>query len=195
VRNMNLGQSPFGWERRIQHGRLGMELMRPLHPVHGDISFFAGWKMVMILMWLPLAAALVLIFKPTLNPTWLQIVVFAIAIWGAYLIRALSLALLGMISFWTTRVSAIYNLFFALELILSGRLVPMTFMPLWVQKAAYFFPFQSSFYFPINALVGQPTPIELFSGLLFQLFWIAGGVLLLNVVWHFGIRRFSSVGN
>jgi ABC-2 type transport system permease protein len=195
VRNMNLGLSPYDWEHRIQHGRLGTELIRPIHPIHNDIAYFAGWKVVMIILWLPLAAILVLICKPALHPTWVQVVVFFFAIWGAYLVRAVALSLLGMISFWTTRVGALYSLYFALELIFSGRLVPMTFMPVWVQHLANYFPFQWSFYYPINALVGTPTLFQLLTGLLCQAAWIIGGILLIKVVWHFGIKRFSSVGN
>jgi ABC-2 type transport system permease protein len=129
VRNMNIVFTPYGWEWRIQQGRLSMELLRPIHPLHGDVAFFAGWKIVVIILWLPLAAFLSLIFKPDLHPSWLEILVFFFAIWGAYLIRTMLLSLLGMITFWTTRVGAIFELFFALELVLSGRLVPMSLMP------------------------------------------------------------------
>ncbi len=195
VRNMNIVFTPYGWEGRIQRGQLSMELMRPIHPIHGDVAFFAGWKFVVIVLWLPIAFVLALIFKPDIHPSLLQIVVFFIAIWGAYLIRTMALAILGMIAFWTTRVGAVFELYFALELILSGRLVPLTFMPLWVQQLTNFLPFQWTFYFPINALVGNPTPIELLSGLGFQLIWIVAGILVVNLLWHFGIRRFSSVGN
>ena len=195
VRLMNIMRTPWDWEWRIQQGRMSAELMRPIHPIHNNVSDFAGSKVFMILIWLPMAAILALIFKPTLNPNWLQILVFAIAIWGAYLLRSLALSLLGTITFWTTRVSAIYDLYFALELILSGRLVPMTLMPVWVQHLANFLPFQSMFYFPINALTGSPSTVELLSGLGIQLLWILGYLGLVNLVWHFGVRRFSSVGN
>jgi len=195
VRNMNIVFTPYGWEWRIQRGRLAGELLRPIHPIHSDVAYFAGWKVVVIILWLPIAAILALIFKPTLNPTWLQIVVFFFAIWGAYLIRTMLLALLGMITFWTTRVGAIYELFFALELILSGRLVPMTLMPEWVQTIAFYLPFQWTFFFPIDALVGQPTPSEMFAGLGMQILWILIGTVGVKIVWHFGIRRFSAVGN
>ena len=195
VRNMNVGLSPRDWEWRIRNGRLSGELMRPLHPVHNDISFFAGWKLFMIVLWLPLAAVLVYFFKPTLNPTWYQVLAFFFAIWGAYLVRSVMLALLGMVTFWTTRVGAIYDLVFAMELILSGRLVPMPLMPVWVQRLADFFPFQWTFYFPINTLTGSPTPGELLAGLAAQLAWFLGGVGLLNLVWHFAVCRFTSVGN
>jgi len=159
------------------------------------VAYFAGWKVVVIVLWLPLAAVLAVIFRPALNPTGLQVVVFFFAIWGAYLIRTMFLSLLGMLTFWTTRVGAVYELYFALELILSGRLVPMTLMPAWVQQLAQFLPFQWTFFFPINALVGQLTPVELLSGLGIQALWIAIGIGVVNLVWHFGIRRFSAVGN
>ena len=60
-----------------------------------------------------------------------------------------------MVTFWTTRVSAIFELAVALELLLSGRLVPLELMPDWAQDVAAFLPFQWSFYFPIQALVGD----------------------------------------
>ncbi len=195
VRNMNVVLTPYDWEDRIQRGQLSAELMRPMHPVHNEVSFFAGWKFVMIFFWLPIAAILAIIFKPVLHPTWLNLAVFAVAIWGAYLIRTMIYTILGMTTFWTTRVGAIFELVFALELILSGRLVPMTLMPDWVQRFAFYLPFQWTFFFPINALVGQSTPLELFSGLGMQLLWILIGLGVVNLVWHFGVRRFSSVGN
>ena len=107
---------------------LSGELMRPVHPIHSDIAFFAGMKVVWILLWLPIAAVLYLIFRPELHPTLLEVAVFFVAIWGAFLVRTMFLSILGIITFWTTRVGALYELYFALELILSGRMVPMALM-------------------------------------------------------------------
>ena len=53
----------------------------------------------------------------------------------------------------------------ALELLLSGRLVPLPLMPDWAQDVAAFLPFQWSFYFPIQALVGDYSTQELLGGL------------------------------
>ncbi len=194
VRNMNIVFTPYGWEWRIRQGQLSMELMRPIHPIHGDIAYFAGWKVVVIVLWLPLAFVLSLIFKPELHPTWINVVVFFFAIWGAYLIRTMMLSLLGMITFWTTRVSAIFELYFALELILSGRLVPLGLMPPWVQNLSNFLPFKWTFFFPIEALVGKMSTAELLGGLGAQVLWVAGSALILSLIWKVAIRRFSAVG-
>jgi len=195
VRQMNLALSPSDWEWRIQEGQMSAQLMRPFHPIHNEASDFAGSKVFMILIWLPIAAVLIIIFKPSLHPSWFQVLAFAFAIWGAYVIRTMMVSLLGMITFWTTRVGAIFDLVFALELILSGRLVPLPLMPVWVQRLASFLPFQATFYFPINVLTGSSTPLEILTGLGIQLVWILAGLGLVNLVWHFAIRRFTSVGN
>ena len=171
-----------------------MELMRPIHPIHADVAFFAGWKFVVILLWLPLAAILSWIFKPTFDIRLMEVVVFFLAIWSAYLIRTMLLSLLGMITFWTTRVSAIFELYFGLELILSGRLVPMTIMPSWVQSLSNYLPFKWTFFFPIEALVGNMTDAQLWSGFGMQVLWIASGVFMLNIIWSFAIKQYSAVG-
>lgn len=194
VRNMNIVFTPYGWEWRIRQGRLSSLLLRPIHPLHYDIAFFAGSKFVWSILWIPIGVFLVLIFRPTFQTSLLEIGVFLIAIWGAYLIRTMLLWVLGMISFWTTRVSALYSLYWALELLLSGRLVPMTLLPPWARQIAAFLPFQWTFGYPIDALIGQLTATELLFGLGMQLFWIAAGTLMVQVVWRVGIGRYTAVG-
>lgn len=195
VRSMNIVFTPYGWEGRIQRGQLSAMLLRPLHPLHYDLAWFGGGKIAWIIMWLPIAAGLTLVFHPVFTPTAPGIITFAFAIWGAYLIRSLALWLLGMITFWTTRTAALFELYMALELVLSGRLVPMALMPPWVQQVANFLPFQWTFNFPITALIGNLSTAQLVSGLGMQALWIAIYGLILAVVWRAGIRQYSAVGN
>lgn len=193
VRNMNIVFTPFGWEQRIREGRLSSQLVRPLHPIHYDLGMFAGWKVIAVLLWLPLAAVLSLVFRPDLNPRPSQILVFLVAIWGAYLIRSLLLWMLGMVTFWTTRIGAAFELFFAAELLLSGRVVPIRLMPGWAQTVASYLPFESTFGFPIIALVGPISDHELLSGLVRQGVWIAIGAIGVAIMWKHAIRNYTAV--
>jgi ABC-2 type transport system permease protein len=195
VRNMNVVYGAPFWEYRIREGRLAGDLLRPLHPIHHDVAYFAGSKVIWILLWLPIAIALVWLFDPALDPTGLEVVVFSIAIWGAYLLRTMLQSTLGMLCFWTTKGAAVFNLYMTAELLLSGRLVPLPLMPDWVQDIAKFLPFQWAFYFPIESLVGDLSTAELLGGLLAQALWILIGLAMFKVAWRFAIRRFSSVGN
>ena len=195
VRNMNLVFTPYGWEWRIREGQLSGQLLRPLHPIHYDIAEFAGGKFVWVLFYLPIAVVLTLVFHPTFDIRPLEVAVFAVAIWGAYLIRTFNQSSLGLITFWTTRVGALFQLYITLELLLSGRLVPLTLMPEWVQTVAWFLPFRWTFYFPIQTLVGDLSNEELLGGLAMQVFWIVVGIGVFSLVWRRAIRQYTAVGN
>jgi ABC-2 type transport system permease protein len=195
VRNMNIVFTPHGFEWRIQSGEFSASLLRPVHPIHYDLSYFAGMKIVVIVLWLPLAAALSLAFKPSIAPTLLDAVVFFLAIWGAYLIRSVLLWVLGLLTFWTTRLGAIFDLYFAFELLLSGRMVPLSFLPGWAQRLADFLPFKWTFSFPIEALVGKLSTTDLLGGLAMQALWVGVGTLLMAMTWRAAVKRYSAVGN
>jgi ABC-2 type transport system permease protein len=194
VRNMNIVFTPFGWEFRIREGQFSGLLLRPMHPIHNDLGYFAGWKVVVIVMWLPIALVLALLFHPSATITPLGVAVFSVAIWGAYLIRSLNQSTLGMVTFWTTRVGPVFEIYFTAELLLSGRLVPLGLMPPWVQQVAAVLPFQYTFGFPIEALVGNLSPAALLGGLAMQALWIAIGAVVLRKAFAVAVRRYSAVG-
>jgi ABC-2 type transport system permease protein len=195
VRNMNIVFTPYGWEFRIREGQLSGMLLRPVHPIHYDLAYFGGWKVVVVVLWIPIAVVLSLLFRPTFSFGVAQLATFLVAIWGAYVIRTLLLFVLGMVTLWTTRVAALFELYFTAELLLSGRLVPMDLMPDWVLRWVDLLPFRSTFGFPIEALVSDLSGPELLRGLLLQLVWVVLGSVLAMVVWRRAIRRYSAVGN
>jgi ABC-2 type transport system permease protein len=194
VRNMNIVFGAPFWEWRIREGQLSGQLLRPLHPLHYDVAYFAGWKVVVIGLWIPIAVALSAIFHPDLHPSWLEICVFLVAIWGAYLVRTMFQWLVGMLNFWTTRGAAVFDLYMTTELLLSGRLVPLKLMPGWVQTLADFLPFKWTFGYPIESLAGNLSTQSLLLGLGVQALWTAGGFALLTLAWRAAVKRFSAVG-
>jgi ABC-2 type transport system permease protein len=101
--------------------------------------------------------------------------------------------MLGMVTFWTTRIGAIFEAYFAAELLLSGRLVPVSLMPAWVQTVASYLPFESCFGFPITALVGPITNDELVEGLIRQVVWIAIGAIGVALMWKRAVVRYTAV--
>jgi ABC-2 type transport system permease protein len=194
VRNMNIVLTPYAWESFIQRGDLSAQLLRPLHPFHGQLAYFAGWKFVVIVMWLPIAAVLACAFKPTIHPAPWAVAAFFLALWGGFLVRFMLLWMLGMVTFWTTRVSAFFELYFTLELLFSGRLVPLDLLPAWAQRVAGFLPFQWAFGFPIELLLGRLSLSQALYGLGAQVFWILLGAGVAALTWRAAIRRFSAVG-
>jgi ABC-2 type transport system permease protein len=193
VRNMNV-VSVGAWDNRIRTGELSGQLLRPIHPIHWDLGYMAGWKFVVIVLWLPIAIVLSILFQPDLSFRAIDVATFVFAIWGAYLVRSMTYGLLGLVAFWTTRVIPFTQLFMTLELLLSGRLVPLTLMPDWAQNLANTLPFNWTFGFPIEALVGHLPESELIGGLAMQALWVAIGAIGVRVVWRFAIRHYGAVG-
>ncbi|MFA9430059.1 ABC transporter permease [Egicoccus sp. AB-alg2] len=195
VRNMNIVFTPYGWEYRIREGQLSGMIVRPIHPLHYDLAYFAGWKVIAVVLWIPIAIVLGLLFRPEFSVNLAQAATFLVAIWGAYVIRTLLLFLLGMVTLWTTRVAALFELYFTAELLLSGRLVPLDLMPDWVLRWVDFLPFRSTFGFPIEALVADLSGPQLVRGLVAQAVWIAIGWAAAMLVWKRAVKRYTAVGN
>jgi ABC-2 type transport system permease protein len=194
VRNINIVFTPYGWEWRIREGELSAQLLKPVHPIHYDLGWFAGTKVVVIVLWLPIAVVLSVLFKPELDPTAQQIGVFAVAIWGAYILRSLYMWVLGMVTFWTTRVSALFELVWVTEMLLSGRIVPLALLPDWAERLSWLLPFRWTFGFPITALVGPIDGAELVGGLGMQLLWIVTFAFVVRGFWRVSVRHYGAVG-
>lgn len=129
-----------------------------------------------------------------MRPTWWQIGAFVVALWGGFGVRFVLLWALGLVTFWTTRVGAVFELYFTLELLLSGRLVPLALLPPWAQTLANVLPFKWAFGFPIEVLLGRYTWQATLLGFGAQALWCAIGLLLTRLLWRSAMRRYSAVG-
>jgi ABC-2 type transport system permease protein len=194
VRVATTGLNPWSFEWRVRDGRWSQLLLRPMHPVHDDIAFMAGHKVMDFIWLIPIITLLTISFRPELTLTWWQLPAFLIACLLGFLVRTIWLWVLGLITFWTVRVAAIFDLYFALELILSGRVVPVDLLPTWARGLANWLPFQWSFGFPIEVMLGRLSPATVLEGFAVQLAWIGGGWMIMHWLWRRGLRRYSAVG-
>lgn len=195
VRVFNLALAPGAWDWWMRTGRIANDLLHPVSPYHRSLADMAGAKVVWILVWVPVALFLVILFRPQLSPTPFELVTFFVVAWAGYLIRFNLLWALGLVSFWTTRAQALVEVVVAMELLLSGRLVPMAVMPEWVQTVSAWLPFQWTFLFPIEVLIGQRTTSEIWTGMATQAGWIAVTGLGIVMLWRSALRRFTAVGS
>ena len=194
VRTFVQGGSPGNWERRVRDGSMAGFLMRPIHPVHQNLALWVGFGIARATMWIPAGAVLVLIFRPELHTGALQLLVFPVAVAMAMLARTFTQDTIGAGAFWFTRISAIGSIVGLVELLTSGRLVPLELLPGWAQAVSWALPFRWTFAFPIEALIGPMSSGRLFTGLAMEAGWLVVMWMVLRVVWSRGIRHFSAVG-
>lgn len=194
VRAMNISLTPYVWDGRIQRGRINDHLAMPVHLFHRDLASFAGWKPMWIAWWLPLAGVLVAVFQPTIRPSPWQLVAFFVAVWTAFVLRFVILWVQGLVSFWTTRASALFEIVWTAEILLSGRLVPLDLMPEWVQTLSLWLPFRWTYQAPIEIAIGRVDAAGTLGVFAAQAAWMAGLGAVTAVVWKRAVKRYSAVG-
>ena len=184
----------YTYEYRVREGGLSFMLLKPVHPIHSDIADNISAKLVTLPIMLLVAASLAMIFKPSFTAVPWAIAAFIPALLMAFLMRFLLEWTLAQMAFWTTRTSAINQIYYVLVLFLSGQIAPITLFPSPIRMAATILPFRWMIGYPVELLLGRLTPTEALAGLAVQAVWLALSLVLMRVVWRAGIRVYSAVG-
>jgi ABC-2 type transport system permease protein len=183
----------FEW--RMRTGAFSPLLLRPVHPIHHDISQNLSYKAVGLVGVLPAAVVLGLVFGADLSGTgWRQGVAFVPALLLAMVLRFTVEWCLALSAFWLTKVSAINTAFFSLFGFLGGQFSPLAVLPAWAQAAAAWTPFPWSLAFPVEVLLGRRSGVEVLLGYGAQLLWVGAAIGLLLLLWRRATRRYSAVG-
>ncbi len=180
---------------KIQEGTISNELMQPVHPVlTNTLMNSIAFKVLQLIVFVPVWLLLVVLFQPQLTYTPISILLAVPAVIMGFGIRFLLESTITLIAFWTTRVWAIHNLFFAFDSFLSGAFVPLTLMPLFAQNIAQFLPFQLAISFPVLLALNQMPPEQIALNFGLQIAWAIGLFILFMWVWRRAIKQYSAVG-
>jgi ABC-2 type transport system permease protein len=183
----------FEW--RIRTGFFSPLLMRPIHPIHHDISQNLSYKIVGLIGVIPAAIFLAVVFDADFGgTTWTDVVAFVPALLLAMALRFIVEWTLALAAFWLTKVSALNNLFDVFFLFLGGQFAPLAVMPDWIRVLSVLLPFRWSIAFPVEVALGQHSGREIALGYLAQVTWIAIAAVVLRTLWGRAVSRYSAVG-
>jgi len=181
---------------KIQDGTLSSELLKPVHPiltqtlVH-NLAFKALTMMVLIPVWLVLC----LLVRPDFGAVTLPSLLLAIpAVVLGFAISFLLGATITCVAFWTTRVFSIAEFYWSLIILFSGQFVPLDLMPPFIQRLAWFLPFQLFKYFPIQLILGRLPTEVIIRDFALDVVWLGVALALFQLAWRAGLKRFSAVG-
>jgi ABC-2 type transport system permease protein len=194
VNNLTYTWIMYEFEYRIRQGILSFALLKPVHPIHSDIADNLSSKLITFPFMLVIAFGLAAIFHPVFSPPLWAIAVFIPGILLAFLVRFFLEWSLAQLAFWTTRVSAINQVYYVLVLFLSGQMAPLTLFPGPIQTIATILPFRWMVSFPVELLLSRLTPNEALIGIGIQVIWVIIGFILVHVMWRMGVKIYSAVG-
>lgn len=190
----------FSWhmwefEWRIRTGQFTPILLRPIHPIHNDISENVTYKLVGLIGIVPGAIAMGVIFNADFSSTdWQNVFGFLPALVLAMALRFVIEWTLALAAFWLTKVSAINNLFDVLVLFLGGQFAPLSVMPDFIQTIANALPFRWTIAFPAEVALGQREGADVLAGFGMQILWIAIAIGILALIWKRAMRQYTAVG-
>ncbi len=184
----------YEYEYRVRQGTLSFDLLRPVHPIHSDIADNITSKLITLPGMLVIAVLLGFLFRPSLHAVPWAMAAFIPAILLAFIVRFLVEWTLALAAFWTTRVSAVNQVYFMAMLFFSGQLAPLELLPHALRVAAFILPFRWLVGFPTELLLGRLTPGQALTGIGMQVLWLAGALVLQKIVWRAGLKVYSAVG-
>lgn len=194
VGHLTMSWDAFEFAMRVRDGNLSPRLLKPLHPIHTDVAFNIAFKLATSVMILPAWILLFVLLHPTPPTSLVSFLLGIPAILLAGMLRYVWQYSLALVAFWTTRVEAINQLYFALDAFLAGRVAPLALLPGWIGLAALYTPFRSMGSFPVELLLGRVSPAQAVSGFALQIVWLGVGLAVFRALWNAGIRQYSAVG-
>jgi len=131
---------------------------------------------------------LTLIIRPETFP-----LIVSIFIMGYLLSYTIKLSL-AFLAFWIKEIGGISELFMIVSIIFSGGLLPIPLYPEVLKNIAHSLPFIYVGYFPVTSIQGLYSVEALLHILGMQIVWYMGILAVNRIMWVYGLRQFTAVG-
>ena len=178
----------------IRTGGMNPLLLRPMAPFFDAVATQVSGLVVYSAFILPVTAVLALVLRPELHVQGRDVLAFFPALLLAGLLRFFWGYWLALLAFWATRADALLALQDALVFLLAGQVAPTVLLPGVLRTVSSVLPFRYMLGFPVEVLIGQLGPAEVWRGFLAQGSWLVVAVALYVTLWRLGVRRYSAVG-
>lgn len=181
---------------QIRLGQISPLLLHPAPVITNYIGNNLGEKIIKLPLVLPLLGLMALGFHqylrlPSSPGLWLA---FAAALPLAATLAFLLDYLLGSLAFWVQDVSGLIRFKTLAAALLSGQLVPLAFFPTPLAPFLQAQPFRYTLSFPLEILVGHLGRAALLTGFAWMLAYCLILVAGYRLIWHVGLRSYSSSG-
>lgn len=180
----------FTWELplQIRKGDIAMGLLKPISQPLRLLFEQWGENLVYLAQSVPLyAVAWAVLSLPW--PTAGRLALFAVSAFLGTVIYALILMATATVSFWTLRTNGTVWVIFVGWSVLSGKVVPLWYMPDWLRTLSEWLPFSQAYFTPAAILTGALHGQDALSALGRQVLWVGLSALLVHLLWAAATRR------
>lgn len=183
--------------QEIRQGKIDFFLVRPFTYIAEILTAHVGGKLLSLCISLPLLTLLFFwahtVFQftvPTVTITsGLQIL--GLLLFG-FVLESLIDCMIVILGFWLEEAGGLEHFKWISVSLFSGFIIPLVFLPEWLQTVASYLPFQYMYAVPIGILQGT-TSLE-WSDYLYLAGCLAASWLMLQLLWKRAVKIYTSVG-
>lgn len=175
---------------RISNGSIGNELLKPINfkgimlaEDFGNICFKLIFQFIPALL---IAIFTVGMLKPVSIFAFVCFIISAIL--GFFVLWCISF-LVQTTSFWIINVWSIITIKNVFINVLSGSMLPLWFMPDWMQGVIKFTPFSSIYFTPVQIYLGEISGMGILISFMKQCLWILFLYSIGEFLWKKGIKK------
>ncbi|HZZ78788.1 MAG TPA: ABC-2 family transporter protein [Gemmataceae bacterium] len=188
-----------GIARDIRDGNLKKYLLQPIDMLWYLLSYRGAHKMAYIATTAAPYALLFLLFHDVFThlPGPLTCLAYFVSLLLAFLIGFFFEACMGIAGFWLLDVTSVVYIVNIFTYFVSGQMFPLELLQEEYPVLAYglkLLPFQYLAYFPAMVFLEKLSDQELAIGLLVELGWAVGLILLCRRFYGLGLRHYSAFG-
>lgn len=181
----------------IFNGKLTHLILRPFNYILYKFLIELPWKasqafygIIFIIFYIT-----VLHGKIVLVNTPLELLLAVVTCILGYLLSFVFKMIIGFTAFWFTEYSGIQQMFEVLVIVCAGFVIPLMLFPEPLRMLIIKLPFAYMIYYPLIAMIGKLSSLELVLVITHQLIYIVLFGILLRLLWKHGLKKFTGVGN
>lgn len=180
----------------VKNGKFSKFLVQPLGYFPYRLCSFLGNKLPGQAMILTILAVMLvgLSLFGGLTLTFGRVLAFLGTLVLAVVLNFLIFYCFSAMSFWIVEVGFLFEGIRIVTVLLSGGIFPLEVFGERFVQVMNLLPFKYTVNYPINLLNGKINATEAVYGVLIQVAWIIGCLLLSNLLWKIGSKRYVAVG-
>lgn len=186
-------QLPFTVWNEVTRGDLSKFICRPISYIKYHFFYGAGYTYYSAVICVPLIVTASLYFF-TGTAFLPKVLLFMLSLSLGIIVTFYVYLLVGFVSFWTEAVFGYRDLILHIGSIFSGGIIPLSFMPGWLQHVSTYLPFRYMVYDPLCILLYKYSPAEAAGIIIKQAACIIVLGILANFIWKKGVKKYEAQG-
>ncbi|HEV8058492.1 MAG TPA: ABC-2 family transporter protein [Gemmataceae bacterium] len=185
-----------GIARDIRDGSLKKYLLQPIDMLAYLVAYRVAHKIAYIITSALPYGLLFFLCRGYFDrfPDALTLLAYLVSLFMGFLVGFFFEACIGTAGFWFLEVTSFLYVINTVNFFISGQMFPLDLLPPFWSGLLKALPFQYMAYFPTMIFLGKIHGMQLVWGLLGELAWALGFILIARLLYKAGLRRYSAYG-